>query len=98
MKVKSLIRVRLLVTTWTAVYQAPPSMGFSRQEYRSGVPLSVTVSNVSPSICHEVIGSDAIVFVFLMLSFKPTFSLSTFTFYIPIDTEKIYDLSGGRGD
>ena len=38
-KVKSLSRVRLLVTPWTAVYQAPPSMGFSRQEYWSGVPL-----------------------------------------------------------
>ena len=32
-------RVRLLVTPWTAVYQAPLSMGFSRQEYWSGVPL-----------------------------------------------------------
>ena len=32
-------RVRLLTTPWTAVYQAPPSMGFSRQEYWSGVPL-----------------------------------------------------------
>ena len=32
-KVKSLSRVRLLVTPWTAAYQAPPSMGFSRQEY-----------------------------------------------------------------
>ena len=31
--------VRLVATPWTAVYQAPPSMGFSRQEYRSGVPL-----------------------------------------------------------
>ena len=38
-KVKSLSRVRLLVTSWTAAYQAPPSMGFSRQEYWSGVPL-----------------------------------------------------------
>ena len=37
-KVKSL-SVRLLVTPWTAAYQAPPSMGFSRQEYWSGVPL-----------------------------------------------------------
>ena len=32
-------RVRLLATPWTAAYQAPPSMGFSRQEYWSGVPL-----------------------------------------------------------
>ena len=38
-KVKSLSRVRLLATLWTAAYQAPPSMGFSRQEYWSGVPL-----------------------------------------------------------
>ena len=37
--VKSLSRVRLLATSWTAAYQAPPSMGFSRQEYWSGVPL-----------------------------------------------------------
>ena len=37
-KVKSLSRVRLLATPWTAAYQAPPSMGFSRQEYWSGVP------------------------------------------------------------
>ena len=36
-KVKSLDRVRLLATPWTAAYQAPPSMGFSRQEYWSGV-------------------------------------------------------------
>ena len=39
MKVKSLSRVRLLATPWTAAHQAPPSMGFSRQEYWSGVPL-----------------------------------------------------------
>ena len=39
MKVKSLSRVRLLATPWTAAYQAPLSMGFSRQEYWSGVPL-----------------------------------------------------------
>ena len=38
-KVKSLGRVRLLASSWTAAYQAPPSMGFSRQEYWSGVPL-----------------------------------------------------------
>ena len=37
-KVKSLSRVRLFVTLWTVAYQAPPSMGFSRQEYWSGLP------------------------------------------------------------
>ena len=38
-KVKSLSRSRLSATSWTAAYQVPPSMGFSRQEYWSGVPL-----------------------------------------------------------
>ena len=40
----------------------------------------VTVSVVSPSICHEVMGLDAMIIVFWMLSVKPTFSLSSFTF------------------
>ena len=55
-KVKSLSRVRLLVTPWTAAYQAPPSMEFSRQEYWSGVtspspslPLLPPVSSSPPS-------------------------------------------------
>ena len=106
-KVKSPSCVWLLATPWTAAYQAPPSMGFARQEYWSGVPLpsvitflprskclliswlqspsavileprkikSATVSTVSPSICHKVMGPDAMIFIFWMLSFKPTFSL-----------------------
>ena len=37
--VKSLSHVRLFATPWTVAYQAPPSMGFSRQEYWSGLPL-----------------------------------------------------------
>ena len=41
-KMKSLSRVQLLVTPWTAAYQAPPSMGFSRQEYWSGVALHMS--------------------------------------------------------
>ena len=43
-KVKSLSHARLLATSWTAAYQAPPSMGFSRQEYWSGVPLPSPIS------------------------------------------------------
>ena len=45
-KVKSLSHVWLLATPWTAAYQAPPSMGFSKQEYWSGVPL--------PSLWHLI--------------------------------------------
>ena len=37
-KGKSLSHVRLFATTWTVAYQASPSMGFSRQEYQSGLP------------------------------------------------------------
>ena len=48
-KVKSLSHVWLLATPWTAAYQAPPSMGFSRQEYWSGVPLP------SPMIKHDTL-------------------------------------------
>ena len=43
-KVKSLSCARLSATLWTAAYQAPPSMGFSRQEYWSGVPSSASSS------------------------------------------------------
>ena len=38
LKVKSLSRVPLFVTLWTVAYQASPSIGFSRQEYWSGLP------------------------------------------------------------
>ena len=38
-KVKSLSRVRFFATPWTAAYQVPPSMGFSRQEYRNALSL-----------------------------------------------------------
>ena len=113
-------------------HQAPQSVGFSRQEYWSGLPFpssgdlpdpgiepcspaleadaltseppgkqvsfnfkaAVTICSdfgaqenkacqcfhVSPSICHAVIGLDALILVFWMLSFKPAFSLSSFTF------------------
>ena len=40
----------------------------------------VIISIVSPSICHEVMGPDAMILVFCMLSFKPTFSFSSLTF------------------
>ena len=43
---KSLSRVRLLATPWTATYKAPPSMEFSRQEYCSGLPLSSPMTNL----------------------------------------------------
>ena len=59
MKVKSLSRVRLLATPWTAVYQAPLPMGFSRQEYWSGVPLPSPSITAAESIGSQVKGKDA---------------------------------------
>ena len=50
-KVKSLSRVRLSVTPGTVAYQAPPTMGFSRQEYWSGVPLPSPTSNMESQFC-----------------------------------------------
>ena len=53
-KVKSLSRVRLLAVPWTGAYQAPPSMGFSSQEYWSRVP--------SPSPIHVAVDIRSILF------------------------------------
>ena len=61
-------RSKCLLISWLQ----SPSAVFLEPKKRK----SVTVSIVSPSICHEVMGLDAIIFVFWMLSFKPPFSLS----------------------
>jgi len=52
-KAKLLSRVRLVVTPWTAAYQAPPSMRFSRQEYWSGVPLPSLILYLVVYICQS---------------------------------------------
>ena len=54
-EVKLLSRVRLFATPWTAAHQAPPSMGFSRQEYWSGLPFplmrgQIPLMRVPPSL------------------------------------------------
>ena len=49
-KVKSLSRVQLFVTPWTAVHLAPPSTGFSRQEYWSGLPFPSSGDLPDPGI------------------------------------------------
>ena len=51
-KAKSLGRVWLFATPWTAAYQAPPSMGFSRQEYWSGVPLPSPKKTYIGFVCY----------------------------------------------
>ena len=52
MKVKSLSHVRLFTTPWTAAHQSPLSMGFSRQEYWSGVPLPSLITPMPQSYTH----------------------------------------------
>ena len=67
-----LLRSNHLLILWL---QSPSAEILEPKKIKS-VPLSI----VFPSICHEVMGPDARILVFWMLSFKPTFSLSSFTF------------------
>ena len=59
-KVKSLSHGRLLATPWTAAYQAPPSMGFSRQEYWIGVPLPSPEEGVEELICRSSLSENVV--------------------------------------
>ena len=52
LSVQSLSRVQLLATPWTVAHQAPPSMGFSRQEHWSGAPLPSPLSHVNSLWLH----------------------------------------------
>ena len=70
-KVISLLFKRLLIS-WL---KSPSAVILEPQKIKSD-----TVFSVSPSISHEVMGPDVMILVFWMLSFKPTFSLSSFTF------------------
>ena len=67
-----LSRSKCLLISWL---QSPSAVNSEPQKIKS-----VSVSIVSPSICHEAMGSDAMILVFGMLSFKPIFSFSSFTF------------------
>ena len=55
MKVKSPSRVRLSATPWSAAYPAPPSMGFSRQEYWSGVPCLLQNKAIREGLIEKVV-------------------------------------------
>ena len=66
-------RSKCLLISWL---QSPSAVILESKKIKS-----VTVSIVSPSICHEVMGLEAMILVFWMLSFKPAFSLSSFTYF-----------------
>ena len=65
-------RSKHLLISWL---QSPSAVIFESPKIKSA-----TVYTVSPSICHEAMGPDAMIFVFWILNLKPTFSLSSFTF------------------
>ena len=65
-------RSKRLLISWL---QSPSAVTLEPQKIKPD-----TVSTVFPSICHEVMGPDARILVYWMLSFKPTFSLYSFTF------------------
>ena len=66
-------RSKHLLISWL---QSPSAVILEPQKIKP-----VTVSTISPSVCHEVMRPDAMILVLWMLSFKPTFSLSSFTFF-----------------
>ena len=67
-KVKSLSCVRLFATPWTVAYQAPPFMGFSRQEYWSGVPLPFLLFEWATGKQIPAEEDVALIFMFLKIS------------------------------
>ena len=74
--IASLPRSKHLLISWL---QSPSAVILEPKKIKSD-----TVSTVSPSICHEVMGPDAVILSFLMLSFKPTFSLSSRGSLVPL--------------
>ena len=77
-KGKSLSHVRLFVTPWTVAYQAPPSMGFVRQEYWSGVPLP------SPNYFYNTVLLTIVTMLFIrspLLTYK--WGLVPFDWHLP---------------
>ena len=65
-------RSKRLIISWL---QSPSAVILETKNIKSD-----TISTVSPSISYEVMGPDGMIFIFWMFSFKPTFSLSSFTF------------------
>ena len=96
---KSHSRVRLFATSWTAASQAPPSMGFSRQEYWSGLPFpspgDLPDSGIEPgslALQADVLPSKPpgkqIIIILIYLPPLPSFSiLSVFSFYVSYDLQ-----------
>ena len=74
-----LLRSKRLLISWL---QSPSSVILEPPKLKS--------ATVSPSLCYEVMGPDAMILVFWMLSFRPTFSLSSFTFIKRLFSSSLY--------
>ena len=76
-KVKSLSHVQLLVTPWTAAYQAPLSMGFSRQEYWSRVPIMKSLLQAHLQWCSQITFTwwQVKIYIFYKMAFVPPLML-----------------------
>ena len=81
-KVKSLSHVRLFLIPWTAAHQAPPSMGFSRQEYWSGVPLPSLKPKCITFLKQRVCRQSVILFVAVVNEIDSLLSLSDFSLLV----------------
>ena len=77
-KMKSLSRVQLPETPWTAAHQAPPPTGFSRQEYWSGVPL--------PSPMKYLDNTNWCTFLYCFAYVKKTHEMENVNFLMPLST------------
>ena len=80
-KVKSLSRVRLLATPWTAAHQAPPSVGFSRQEYWSGVPLTFKLFSHMSDYCHFFVNLYTRATSYVGRNFEAIYILITYSLF-----------------
>ena len=85
-KVKSLSRVRLFATPWTAAYQAPPSMGFSRREYCSGIPSPSPMRNNKRKSLNSDYNFFYLYLCFLRFLYRKAIIMSTATTYWTLDT------------
>ena len=84
-KVKLLSRVRLLATPWTEAYQAPPSMGFSGQQYWSGVPLPDSSNCCSPAPEHRLSSCAALAWLPSGMWNPPDLRLNTCPLHWQVD-------------
>ena len=99
-KVKSLSRVRLFTTPWTAAYQAPPSMGFARQEYSSGVPLPSPLCSNCPVVYFDELKLPSPNYngsIILLSDLLHRGYLSYLVFYINFSLSSLWEILLGIG-